>query len=1642
MKKVLYSVIFLFLIFHALNESFSAGSVRDRFRYLNFEGGGWITEIYPAPYKNITFPPLNQYILYARTDMGGIYRSSNNGENWTYVSTFYWEFGANGVSLSPSEMSVQGLAVHPENPNIIVAACGNTVDDAANYVYPYKNIRKSTDGGTTWLPVLANSMDGNGIVFKGNNNVNEGYEKLGGECIIFSPNKEGNYYPMYAGGSPVPSGYSLLYKSTDEGLTWQWLRNYPDNTHTITSIAMKEGSSHIWVGTTGGLYVSTNNGYTWSSLYSGTVLHHIKRIVLWGNDANRIAYLTYGTLDGNGQSQFGIARVSYNGNFMFDDLTGEFDAGVNPAQKTTHFSPIIFPRKTTNGQIDETHLIAGRYGRPIRESYGTIPGDLGTWGGFYQQENSNTQIVFNFNESGHNLPGHQLSTTIEPFPFTGLNNITQNPHYPSCWYASGGAGAFKSENVTIDNSNYTSFESAEWKYIVNGISMTVAHDISFIRNNSGNQIATIPIMDWVLGWSSNYGHSFAPLNYDRRQIYSSWYSEYMTDASRCLDNPGYPGISYVIGGNPDISDGKAMIYERSQIGQDVIITRTDNVTPIPAIYTDNNRFITDGLMFVTTDWVGPGNNIIFGGANRILMIVGQSSGKIQPTSNSLGLFYSDNGGRSVTQSSFSGASAVRGMTTEGRFSQSLLPAAYNSTLGDRTISQFNITYDKTNHIVYLYLENGGVFKSSNNGETFSLAGFPDYTQVDYLNEGSIKYNNGKLYLAIKGNPSTPPNYRKGGLFVSTNGGLNWQATGGGFVDASQIEVVSERIAVSGRRKINNVEEKFRSLYMSTNSGINWRKLPGLEYSPMSQTIPYIRSLRTRPFPYDNELWIATSGQGVIVYSGFTSGAPIIINDNITINSEYYCNEDIEVASNGSLTIEGGINFYAAKDKKIIVHEGGKLIINNVNFSCIESNEKWDGIEIENSDSSLTIQNSTFNNATLPIKITNEAAYTYNEKIIKNNVFNCEGNQDFAIYAENVFNILVQGNQFNVTGGSGQTVGLEVKINEDYICKSCSPKINIINNSFTDGCASMVLSSYASELTPVYVYGNTFSGNSATYNIIGRMITGTIKNNSFTGTGTDNPVYLQQCTPDMFGNVINGSGTTIILNGHSYPNLSPLRIGNTCYWYGGLNQLYSTNAGNINVIDAGLPYINLGHNQFSKNSDPLYFHIAGALDSTVDTYNATGNAWCNSGDNPVNYLYSSGNPFVMTAFSGNYSCNQLPALQYTGSVIKNMGFGINDTIFTSSFINSYTPPDEILYSQAASYTSGGQYLDAINSYKNLINTHTESQYLNTSLYDIFDCYNGLDTSSNPTYRDNLYSDLKTFLNDKIQSNYYNSEFIDIAYYLMNMCDVNMENYNDALTGFEFIAMFHPDATMRLLASWDHDEVLGLMGQSGSEKEVSTEQFRGQVLADIENAMKNDSAMRVVSRMYKQQNKEIDNTYAGKKKDANVRGEHKLNTRTDNLAKNDNTAKEYDKRQNMNLISKEVRENIVQKAEENLRSLRTMNTEEKIKKHKEDILLIAGLTAVTEKKIEATSLPLSYSLSQNYPNPFNPVTKIKYEIPTEGKVKLMIYDVLGREIKTLVNEVKPAGKYIVEFNGSNFASGVYFYRIYAGKYTDVKRMVLVK
>ena len=110
---------------------------------------------------------------------------------------------------------------------------------------------------------------------------------------------------------------------------------------------------------------------------------------------------------------------------------------------------------------------------------------------------------------------------------------------------------------------------------------------------------------------------------------------------------------------------------------------------------------------------------------------------------------------------------------------------------------------------------------------------------------------------------------------------------------------------------------------------------------------------------------------------------------------------------------------------------------------------------------------------------------------------------------------------------------------------------------------------------------------------------------------------------------------------------------------------------------------------------------------------------------------------------------------------------------------------------------------------------------------------------------------------------------------------------------------------------------------------------------------------------------------------------------------------------------------------------------------EVGMAGSITVLEPTSVKAGSfLPGSYKLEQNYPNPFNPVTEIKYSIPRSEKVSLAVFDIDGNKIQQLVNKVQAGGIYSVKFSSGNYASGVYFYRLRAGNFTDVKKMIILK
>jgi hypothetical protein len=109
---------------------------------------------------------------------------------------------------------------------------------------------------------------------------------------------------------------------------------------------------------------------------------------------------------------------------------------------------------------------------------------------------------------------------------------------------------------------------------------------------------------------------------------------------------------------------------------------------------------------------------------------------------------------------------------------------------------------------------------------------------------------------------------------------------------------------------------------------------------------------------------------------------------------------------------------------------------------------------------------------------------------------------------------------------------------------------------------------------------------------------------------------------------------------------------------------------------------------------------------------------------------------------------------------------------------------------------------------------------------------------------------------------------------------------------------------------------------------------------------------------------------------------------------------------------------------------------------NLMVRAFITGQPSGVPDQGELPKVFALDQNYPNPFNPSTSISYELPSRSFVSLKMFDVLGREVATLVNEEKPAGTYSVTWDARNVASGMYFYRLQAGSFTDTKKLILMK
>ncbi|MFZ4590713.1 MAG: T9SS type A sorting domain-containing protein [Ignavibacteria bacterium] len=777
----------------------------------------------------------------------------------------------------------------------------------------------------------------------------------------------------------------------------------------------------------------------------------------------------------------------------------------------------------------------------------------------------------------------------------------------------------------------------------------------------------------------------------------------------------------------------------------------------------------------------------------------------------------------------------------------------------------------------------------------------------------------------------------------------------------------------------------------------------------------------------------SNGAKIIAENGSTT--TIAANSQLYIDQndllEFKSGSTLNILENAQLIIDGSyaslkfnpnVNINLGTNAKIIIRNGAYIDANGATFSGING-ATWQGIDFDHSAGN-NIRYCAFNNASTTLKFLCDPANETTSSNITDNTFNIPGAQTgsytYGIYSQDMNYVGIGNNYFNMQQGN-MSVGLCMKFTNSTSSSSSSAyyKILIYGNHFESGRIGMVLMSYASALKPYFIYNNFFNttGSSiAEYGIATRKAIGEIKNCTFSPDNTNSDLTITQSslslTENTFGaiyNNINATASTVI-------GIAPGLTTSEIILTGGFNVFNSSSSDNI-MMGAGQTLdINNGYNCFQLHGSGK-LHLNGGLDISETTYDAYNNYWNTQA--PDYYLLNNQDPTqnITLNYSQLASCQTLSLSIHQ---IIDRGNGLFDTIYKSQKpTNVYVAPDEALYNQAYTYLNNSVYPTAILNFKSLIDGYTTSSYLSGALYDLYSTYESLDTSSNQGYKDNLYSDFKTYLTEKINSKNYDDDFNDIAYNLILMCETNMGNYNDALTGYQFIAMYHPDAIARLMASWDYTEVEALFnGMGGSVKEtVSEDKYIFDLTNKLEGAIAKDSTLKSLKNQYL---KETDRKNA------------KISTV---LNSNDITSK------NKAIEQKEKDDLLIRKSVNVLMTSKNLSKEQKTQKQLDDIFLISS-NKQQAKTDNIVTTPKEFNLSQNYPNPFNPTTKINYALPKTGLVTMKIYDVTGREIQTLVNDVKQAGNYTVDFNGANLSSGVYFYKIQSGDFISVKRMVLIK
>ncbi|MBZ0202723.1 MAG: T9SS type A sorting domain-containing protein [Ignavibacteria bacterium] len=556
-----------------------------------------------------------------------------------------------------------------------------------------------------------------------------------------------------------------------------------------------------------------------------------------------------------------------------------------------------------------------------------------------------------------------------------------------------------------------------------------------------------------------------------------------------------------------------------------------------------------------------------------------------------------------------------------------------------------------------------------------------------------------------------------------------------------------------------------------------------------------------------------------------------------------------------------------------------------------------------------------------------------------------------------------------------------------------------------------------------------------------MTGGAVKSNALYNNNIG--LSLLTSSVDVGGNTINSATNESV----GIFNAEGMTLMNTSgsLSLGGLNQITNYGTGTTNIkLENGYFLMDGGENLFDIEDDQSSFHLSGYFPDNENEINIEATQNCfkvstSQVDPPVQYV-TWGEQGEQVDFNFSPYLSTCEQTEQNNFIVLDLGNSIYDTIGTTGGEGGSRSSKIVIQSPKQMNDSLSilirkrDYSNAKAKCLEMLNTYPDSILSLGAVSKLF-----LSVSASDTTQAGM-QELRNYYEGLILANGNNAELVKRANYYIQKCNVHLHDYTSALSGFQQIINQNPYNFEGLQARWDYMATSLLMqGQGGGERGIS--EF-GLGISDFGN----DVGQRHAFDYYDIEGNDDDRSPYTKEQRQDIR--KSINTAFEvTKSADEQMIKKLEDNSRSGDIKSQKQLNQKRALQQVIRTEKPKNIVEHMKIVQQDIQKVLG-GEVKSKAGKENNIPLVFSLSQNYPNPFNPVTTIKYALPNDVKVIVKIYDILGREVKTLVNDFQKAGYYDAKFDGSNYASGVYFYRIEVKDdktnqlYTETKKMLLLK